>query len=98
MEIRIKGLSKNYFSGGKTITALDKVDLTIPADRIFTMFNRYARESALIVKRWWQGYNEALGDDECFCLNGTRKCLKNMISAKAFGASTQRGMRKERTL
>jgi len=37
MEIRIKGLSKNYYSEGKTITALDHVDLTIPANRIFTL-------------------------------------------------------------
>ncbi len=37
MEIRIKGLNKRYFSEGKTITALDQVDLTIPANRIFTL-------------------------------------------------------------
>ena len=37
MEIRIRNLSKNYFSEGKTIAALDRVDLTIPADRIFTL-------------------------------------------------------------
>jgi len=37
MEIRIQGVSKRYFSGGKTITALDNVDLTIPANQIFTL-------------------------------------------------------------
>ncbi len=37
MEIRIKGVSKHYFSEGKTIKALDNVDLTIPANRIFTL-------------------------------------------------------------
>ncbi len=37
MEIRIQGLSKNYSSEGKTIAALDHVDLTIPANRIFTL-------------------------------------------------------------
>jgi iron(III) transport system ATP-binding protein len=37
MEIHIQGLSKHYFSGGKTIRALDNVDLTIPANQIFTL-------------------------------------------------------------
>ena len=37
MEIRIQGVSKRYVSEGKTITALDDVDLTIPANRIFTL-------------------------------------------------------------
>ena len=37
MEISIKGLNKNYYSEGKTIAALDHVDLTIPANRIFTL-------------------------------------------------------------
>jgi len=37
MEIRIAGLSKHYVSGGKTIKALDEVDLTIPAQGIFTL-------------------------------------------------------------
>jgi len=37
MEIRIQGVSKYYFSGGKTIKALDNVDLTIPANQIFTL-------------------------------------------------------------
>jgi len=37
MEIRIRNLSKNYYSEGKRIAALDPVDLTIPADRIFTL-------------------------------------------------------------
>jgi iron(III) transport system ATP-binding protein len=37
MEIRITGVSKRYFSGGKTITALDDVNLTIPANQIFTL-------------------------------------------------------------
>lgn len=37
MEIRIKNLNKNYFSEGKTITALSNVNLTIPANKIFTL-------------------------------------------------------------
>jgi iron(III) transport system ATP-binding protein len=37
MEIRIQGVSKYYFSEGKTIKALDRVDLTIPANQIFTL-------------------------------------------------------------
>ena len=37
MEIRIKNLTKNYFSQGKTITAFSNVDLTIPANQIFTL-------------------------------------------------------------
>jgi iron(III) transport system ATP-binding protein len=37
MEIRIKSLNKNYFSEGKTITALSNVNLTIPANKIFTL-------------------------------------------------------------
>ena len=37
MEIRIQGVSKHYFSEGKTIKALDNVDLTIPAKQIFTL-------------------------------------------------------------
>jgi iron(III) transport system ATP-binding protein len=37
MEIRITGLCKRYHSEGKTIHALDEVDLTIPANRIFTL-------------------------------------------------------------
>ena len=37
MEIRIRGVSKYYFSEGKTIKALDGVDLTIPANHIFTL-------------------------------------------------------------
>jgi iron(III) transport system ATP-binding protein len=37
MEIQIRGVSKYYFSEGKTIKALDDVDLTIPANRIFTL-------------------------------------------------------------
>jgi iron(III) transport system ATP-binding protein len=37
MEIRIRGLSKDYFSEGKRISALSNVDLTIPANRIFTL-------------------------------------------------------------
>jgi len=37
MEIKIKQVSKNYFSEGKKIAALDHVDLTIPSDRIFTL-------------------------------------------------------------
>src|SRR5512145_1762135 len=37
MEIRIQGVSKYYYSEGKTIKALDHVDLTIPANKIFTL-------------------------------------------------------------
>jgi len=37
MEIRIRGVSKHYFSEGKTIKALDDVTLTIPAREIFTL-------------------------------------------------------------
>jgi iron(III) transport system ATP-binding protein len=37
MEIRIKDLNKNYFSEGKTITALSNVNLTIPANKIFIL-------------------------------------------------------------
>ncbi len=37
MEIRIKGLTRNYYSEGKQIKALDGIDLTIPANKIFTL-------------------------------------------------------------
>ncbi len=37
MEIRIRDVSKYYYSEGKTIKALDAVDLTIPANQIFTL-------------------------------------------------------------
>ncbi|KAB2870371.1 MAG: ABC transporter ATP-binding protein [Burkholderiaceae bacterium] len=37
MEISVCGLSRHYRSEGKTIRALDGVDLTIPANRIFTL-------------------------------------------------------------
>ena len=37
MEIRVRGVSKHYTSEGKTIKALDGVDLTIPANQIFTL-------------------------------------------------------------
>jgi iron(III) transport system ATP-binding protein len=37
MEIRIAGVSKLYYSEGKVIKALDNVDLTIPANQIFTL-------------------------------------------------------------
>ncbi len=37
MEIRLQGVSKRYQSEGKTITALDDVNLTIPANQIFTL-------------------------------------------------------------
>ena len=37
MEIRIKGLTRNYFSEGRQIKALDGVDVTIPANQIFTL-------------------------------------------------------------
>jgi iron(III) transport system ATP-binding protein len=37
MEIRIKGVSKHYYSEGKTIKALDDVNLVIPSNEIFTL-------------------------------------------------------------
>ena len=37
MEIRIKELSKYYYSDGKTIKALDNISVTIPGNRIFTL-------------------------------------------------------------
>ena len=37
MEIRIKSVSKDFFSEGKRIRALANVDLTIPANQIFTL-------------------------------------------------------------
>jgi len=37
MEIKIEGLTRDYFSEGKRIRALDNVDLTIPANHIFTL-------------------------------------------------------------
>ncbi|MBM4325372.1 MAG: ABC transporter ATP-binding protein, partial [Deltaproteobacteria bacterium] len=37
MEIRIRNLNKDFFSEGKRITALDQVNLDIPANRIFTL-------------------------------------------------------------
>ena len=37
MEIRIQGVSKRYYSDGRSITALDDVNLTIAANQIFTL-------------------------------------------------------------
>jgi iron(III) transport system ATP-binding protein len=37
MDIRIEGLTKDFHSEGKRIRALDNVDLTIPANQIFTL-------------------------------------------------------------
>ncbi len=37
MEIRLKNIRKYYHSGGQTIKALDNVNLTIPANQIFTL-------------------------------------------------------------
>lgn len=37
MEIEVRGVSKRYFSEGKTIMALDNVSQTIPANQIFTL-------------------------------------------------------------
>jgi iron(III) transport system ATP-binding protein len=37
MEIRVRDLTRDYYSDGKRIRALDHVDLTIPANRIFTL-------------------------------------------------------------
>ena len=37
MDIRIKGLTRDFHSEGKRIRALDNVDLTIPANQIFTL-------------------------------------------------------------
>jgi iron(III) transport system ATP-binding protein len=37
MDIRIKGLTRDFHSEGRRIRALDNVDLTIPANQIFTL-------------------------------------------------------------
>ena len=37
MEIRINGLERDYYSEGKRIRALNQVNLTIPANQIFTL-------------------------------------------------------------
>ncbi|MFD2378239.1 extracellular solute-binding protein [Ottowia pentelensis] len=37
MEIRVEGLSKHYVSEGRSVKALDQVDLVIPANQIFTL-------------------------------------------------------------
>jgi iron(III) transport system ATP-binding protein len=37
MEIQIRGVSKRYYAEGKSITALDEVDLTIASNQIFTL-------------------------------------------------------------
>jgi iron(III) transport system ATP-binding protein len=37
MELQIRGLSKNYYSEGKQIQALDNVDVTITSNQIFTL-------------------------------------------------------------
>src|SRR5512136_2140249 len=37
MEIRVRNVSKNYYSDGKKIEALADVDLIIPSNRIFTL-------------------------------------------------------------
>lgn len=37
MEIRVTGLTKHYLSEGRTVKALDGVNLTIPANHIFTL-------------------------------------------------------------
>ena len=37
MEIRLTNISRYYHTGGQTIKALDNVNLTIPANRIFTL-------------------------------------------------------------
>lgn len=37
MEISIRGLCKTYQSHGRTVAALDNVDLTIPANQIYTL-------------------------------------------------------------
>lgn len=37
MEIKIQGLTKSYISEGKTVKALDGIDLIIPANQIFTL-------------------------------------------------------------
>ena len=37
MDIKIKNVSMYYYSGGKTIKALDDVSLSIPANQIFTL-------------------------------------------------------------
>ena len=37
MEIRVRNVSKNYYSDGKKIEALADVDSIIPSNRIFTL-------------------------------------------------------------
>ena len=37
MEIRVEGLTKHYVSEGRSVKALDQVDLVIPANQIFTL-------------------------------------------------------------
>jgi NitT/TauT family transport system ATP-binding protein len=37
MEIRIRGLSKDFTAEGRKIGALSDIDLTVPSDRIFTL-------------------------------------------------------------
>src|SRR5690625_4382414 len=37
MEIRIKGLCKRFESEGQVVKALDHIDLTVPANEIFTL-------------------------------------------------------------
>ncbi|MFA7565547.1 MAG: ABC transporter ATP-binding protein [Alkalispirochaeta sp.] len=37
MEIQISGLTKHYHSEGKVVRALDGIDITIPANKIFTL-------------------------------------------------------------
>jgi iron(III) transport system ATP-binding protein len=37
MEIRIAGLSKHYHAESRVVAALDRVDLVVPANRIFTL-------------------------------------------------------------
>jgi len=37
MELQIRGLSRNYYSEGKQIRALDNVDVTIASNQIFTL-------------------------------------------------------------
>ena len=48
MEINVRGLKKYYQSEGKVIKALDGVDLTIEANKIFTLLVRAGVETTLL--------------------------------------------------
>ena len=51
MEIKIRNLSKYYYSGGKTIKALDNVSLSIPANQIFTLLGPSGCGKSTLINR-----------------------------------------------